>query len=228
MHNPLATSSTSQLASSAEAGALPTPWVERLFLRLEAILGPRFADLFHGDAGAIEQAKREWAEALAGFSAAEISRGLADTRQRKFPPSLPEFLHLCRPALDPEVAWIEAELGLRTHAAGERFPWSHPAVYWAARDMRSEIAGEAFAKHRKRWEFRLKAEFDKGFWASPPDPKQRRLAAPPTEVVDPAGREEAKRTMAGLREALAKRAGIVRPQDPEQVQAQAQAEEPQA
>jgi hypothetical protein len=208
-------------ASSADAvaapGAVPTPWVERLFERLRAILGPRMADLFAGAPAA--DVKREWAEALAGFTGDEIRRGIEETRTRKFPPNLPEFLHLCRPGLDPELAWYEAEAGLKSHAARERFPWSHPAIYWAARDMGPEIRSEPFAKHRKRWEMRLKAEFAKGEWSAPPDPTQRRLAAPKAEVIDPVGREEAKAVMRNLRQALyardqLRRAGAMQQETP--------------
>lgn len=207
MQQALATSSTSRLASSPER-AVPAPQpvavVERVFDRLAAILGPRLADVVA--ASSIEKVKAEWGKALAGFSFEEIARGLDETRSRKFPPNLPEFLHLCRPGLDPEVAWCEAELGLAARAAGERFPWSHWAIYWAARDMVSEITGSTFAKHRKRWEVRLKAEFAKGVWNSPPDPSQRRIAHTPPVVEDPVGREEAKKRMRELQEGLRRRA----------------------
>ena len=209
MQNPIQ-SLTSPLASSAEArpapAAVPVPWIERLFDRLRVILGPRLADLFAG--APVEDVKREWGEALAGFTGEEIKRGLDETRTRRFPPSLPEFLHLCRPGLDPEVAWYEAEQGLRAHAEKRAFPWSHPAIYWAARDstFAPAIRGESFSKHRKRWEIHLKAEFAKGAWANPPDPTQRRIAAAPAVVDDPVGRDEAKRLMANLRDKLARRA----------------------
>ena len=214
MQNPM-TSLTLNPASSVEAhaapAAAPKPWVEKLFGRLRAVLGPRMADLFAG--APVEDVKREWAEALAGFTGEEILRGIEETRTRKFPPNLPEFLHLCRPGLDPETAWYEAEQGLRSHAAKERFPWSHPAIYWAARDLAPELRGEStFAKCRTRWEVRLKAEFAKGVWCDPPDPTQRRLSAAPAVVEDPIGRQEAQRRLQALRAGLAARAAPPEPQ----------------
>ena len=194
----LPTSSTSPPALSADGGPIPLRWVEDLFERLAAILGASLANVYAG--AKPEVVKAEWAEALASFSADEVKRGLAATRTRRFAPNLPEFLHLCRPALDPEVAWIEAERGLASHAKGERFAWSHPAVYWAARQMSCEVRGESFAKCRKRWEAVLAAEFGKGAWSPPPDPTQRRITAPvQAEIGNPALREEARAKLRSLR-----------------------------
>lgn len=201
MDQPLQTSSTSKLAVSSSVPAIPESWVEKLFRRLEAILGARMGDVYH--AADKDQVKREWAEALYGYSDEELRRGIAATRTRKFPPNLPEFLHLCRPALDPEIAWIEAEEGLRAHAKGVAFPWSHAAVYWAGRRMATELrAGDGFAKHRKRWEVVIAAEFAKGAWASPPDPTLRRLASTQQDMVNPIQREEARARMAEIRKRI--------------------------
>ncbi len=122
--------------------------------------------------------RAEWAEALAGFTGEEIKRGLAAARTRRFAPNLGEFLHLCRPALDPESAWIEAEQGMRAHAAGERFAWSHPAVYWAAREMQFELRSSRFDDCRKRWTRLLEQQWAARDWLLPPDPTVRRLEAP--------------------------------------------------
>lgn len=183
---------------------IPEAWVERLFERLAAILGARMADIVAGSKP--EDVKREWALALAGFGDNEIRRGIASTRTCKFPPNLPEFLHLCRPALDPELAWVEAEEGLRSHAAHERFAWTHPAVYWASRTFAVELRSDTFAKHRKRWQMVLGQEFAKGFWAAPPDPTQRALAAPQqarqVDAINPLLREQAFARLRELRKAM--------------------------
>lgn len=173
------TSSTPMRALSPDGTPVPVHWVADLFERLTAILGSSMANVYAAaDAGRVQA---EWCEALAGFSAEEVKRGLAAVRTRRFAPNLPEFLHLCRPALDPETAWIEAEQGMRLHIAGERFAWSHPAVYWAARAMSFELRTTAFAQSRKRWEAVLSAEFAKGAWAAPADPTTRRIAAAPQQ-----------------------------------------------
>ncbi|HSC06806.1 MAG TPA: replication protein P [Steroidobacteraceae bacterium] len=166
-------SSTSQHALSADGIPIPIHWVEELFKRLGAILGPRAADTFGSRDLAL--VKREWAEALAGFSADEVKRGLAATRTRKFAPNLGEFLHLCRPALDPEIGFIEAEKGLRSHADGIAFAWSHPAVYWAAVGMSFEVRSTPYAHVRKRWDAHLADQFAIGRWPAIPDPTAARI-----------------------------------------------------
>lgn len=185
--------------------AVPVEWVEDLFGRLAAILGARLADVFAGaDTDAV---KAEWAQALLGFSGPEIKRGLAATRThsaRGFAPNLPEFLHLCRPSLDPEVAWDEGHLGMKARADAQAFDWSHPAVYWAARDFGHELrVGEPFAKHRKRWEVRLAEWFAAGRWAAIPEVKQRLEAPQPAQgALVPGSRDAALAQLARVRQKL--------------------------
>ena len=164
------------MANSArcpDGRSVPTPWVEDLFARLTAILGSSVATLYAG--ADPDLVKAAWGEALGGLSTAEIKRGLAATRTRKFAPNLPEFLHLCRPALDPEVAWHEAEQGMRMHAQQQPFEWSHPAVFWAARDFAFELRTSNFAACRKRWEPLLAKTFALRVWPAIPDPMAKRL-----------------------------------------------------
>lgn len=180
-------SSTSQRALSIDATALiPTPWIGELFERLGAIVGKEAMDRVYGGMRP-EVVKAEWADALAGFSADEIRRGLAAMRTRKFPPALPDFVLACRPALDPDVAWTEAEFGIAAHDRHEAFAWSHPAVYWAAAAMRLEVRSGNYRVVNKRWARTLANEFAKGAWAAPPDPTQRALpaATAPSSFVDP-------------------------------------------
>lgn len=165
--------STSPLALSRDGAPIPLRWVEDLFERLAAILGGAMSNVYAS--ADPERVKAEWAEALAGFSATEVKRGLSACRTRRFAPNLGEFLHLCRPALDPETAWIEAEEGLRAHAAQQRFDWSHPAVYWAAAGMAFDIRSSSFAVQRRRWDRLLSQEFERGEWRDIPDPTARRI-----------------------------------------------------
>ena len=180
---------------------MPVRWVEDLFARLSAILGGAMSNVYAS--ADPELVKAEWAEALAGFSAEEVKRGLAGCRTRKFAPNLGEFLHLCRPALDPEFAWIEAEKGLRSFTDGTPFDWSHPAVYWAARGMAYDIRTGSFERMRKRWEAALREQFGAGYWASPPDPSAKRLAqqAQGNELA-PSRREHVADQLRSLRERM--------------------------
>jgi hypothetical protein len=185
---------------SPDGTPVPTRWVEDLFARLAAIFGGSMSNVYAS--ADPDRVKAEWAEALAGFSAEEVKRGLAATRTRKFAPNLPEFLHLCRPALDPEVAWIEAEQGMASHAKGERFAWTHPAVYWAARQFGYELRSSSFEQCRKRWTATLAAEFAKGAWAAPADPTQRRIAAPEQQTCNPMMAAQAREKLRELRRRL--------------------------
>lgn len=181
-------SSTSSPVLSPDGAPVPVRWVEDLFARLAAILGGAMSNVY---ASADPQlVKAEWAEALGGFSADEVKRGINATRTRKFPPNLPEFLHLCRPALDPETAWIEAEAGMRSHGEKVAFAWSHPAVYWAARELQYELRTSNFAACRKRWEAALGAMWALRAWPTVPDPTVKALEHSPRSCAsDPARRD---------------------------------------
>ena len=78
---------------SPDGTPVPTRWVEDLFARLAAIPGGSMSNVYAS--ADPDRVKAEWAEALAGFSAEEVKRGLAATRTRKFAPNLPEFLCTC-------------------------------------------------------------------------------------------------------------------------------------
>lgn len=172
--------------------------IRELFARLLHILGP--AELGRMIGGADPDAFRAtWAEHLGGFTRAEIARGLAEASNRRFPFRLGEFKNWCRPALDPEVAWHEAEMGLRDREHGQVGEWTHPAVFRAAARLSSEVRSGDYTKHRARWAYMLKRELSYGFgeWPGPPP-----LAIDgPTETWR-APTEEEKREQAALRQRL--------------------------
>jgi hypothetical protein len=123
----LTTTSTSPLAAFKP---LPMSAVQELFKFLEAQFGKKVHDLF-GDSDP-EDLKNAWSSGLAGFRLRELQRGQEALRSRRFVPTMGEFVLMCRPALDPEYAWHEAQDGLRARDRGEPGEWSHPAVYRAA------------------------------------------------------------------------------------------------
>lgn len=167
------TSLTRPAASSADVAQQPIPreWVARVFQRLTAQLGAKVADLYAGVPQAHVQA--EWAAGLAGYHDAEIARGVAACRTRVFAPTLGEFLRLCRPALDPERAWLEAQDGLQARDRGEAGNWTHPAVWRAAVAMSAEVRGGEFAKHRLRWTRVMEQQLAAGWRADVPAPPVR-------------------------------------------------------
>lgn len=162
--------STSQAVSST-ADRVPDSWIDEVFARLTAQLGVKVADLWAG--ADPDRVRSEWAEALAAFDPSEIRRGLAATRARTFAPTLGEFLRLCRPALDPEAAWIEACECMRQRDAGEVGDWTHPGVYRAARDMAYELRTSTFKQNSRRWTWMVERELRRGWLMAVPKPAPR-------------------------------------------------------
>ena len=80
------------------APRLPMPWIEKIFTHLTELYGSRFADMWRGvDVAGV---KTTWAAKLGGFSdrPEAIKAALDALDDKPLPPTLPEFLHLCRDA----------------------------------------------------------------------------------------------------------------------------------
>ena len=142
-------------------------WVEALFAKLAARYGTLFTDRFAGVPQQLLVA--EWGSELAGFTADEIRRGLDGCRTLKFPPTLPEFISLCRPPIDPHAAFNEALDNLAKRDQGHNPAWTHPGIYWAAQavgpfDMRQST----YASIKPRWEKALADQLSKREWAPIP------------------------------------------------------------
>lgn len=181
-----ATTALSTFTQPSSLEPLPQKWVARIFERLTAQLGSKVADLWAGVPPANVQA--EWADALAGFHATEIERGLKACQTRAFAPTLGEFCRLCRPALDPEFAWLEAGHCLRQRDKGEMGDWTHPGVFRAGCEMSMEARGGNWKEHRKRWEWTLQRELAEG-WSEIPAPALRiasdvKCGPPPSDIKE--------------------------------------------
>ena len=76
--------------------SLPEAWIDRIFERLSCFYGSKFADMWRGTDPV--QLKAVWSEKLAGFhDRPEIIRhALESLDDRPWPPTLPEFLEVCR------------------------------------------------------------------------------------------------------------------------------------
>lgn len=159
------------LANRFEAPqALPTPWIKKLFQRLTAMYGSKLPQMWGGVPE--EAVHAVWAEDLAGFSGDEIAVGLQACKQRDWPPTLPEFLKLCRPWMAPEVAYHEAVHGMTARQRGQMGSWSHPAVYWAAIGVSTvDLLGSTYGQIKARWEKTLSEEIAKGEWHPIPEPR---------------------------------------------------------
>lgn len=82
--------------SPPKSNALPDAAMERLFARFEAMYGAKFADAWKGCN--LANVKTVWAEALGACSRDELAAGIAGCMAKEWPPTLPEFLKLCRQA----------------------------------------------------------------------------------------------------------------------------------
>ncbi len=183
-----------QLAKSSTFEPLPMPWIERLFSRLHGFYAAKFAEQWKGaDIGTV---KALWAEELGGYSAAEIAAGLDGCRKRDWPPTLPEFLKLCRPPVNHTMLWYEAQSAARERDQGKVGTWSAPWVFAAFREMAFEVRAGEFGKYGERWRFELeraKVAFDRGEIAAEiPVPAK---ALPEPEKLN---RDEAKQRVAAL------------------------------
>lgn len=167
-----------ELSTSPQpAKPVPVSWIERIFVRLGSYYGSKFADLWNGFD--VAQVKLDWAEALATYTPDEIGRGIAECLRHDWPPTLPEFLKRCRPALDPEAAYWEAckVMPLR-HSTSEHVraaaKFSHPAIFWAACEF-GDIGQTSYDRIKTRWKMALDEAYRRcyevgGKFATVPEP----------------------------------------------------------
>lgn len=73
---------------------LPDSWIDKLFERLACMYGRKFADLWGGvDPASV---RKLWAEKLGVYPGAVIAKALLACDTRPYPPTLPDFLLLCK------------------------------------------------------------------------------------------------------------------------------------
>jgi hypothetical protein len=166
---------TPQLSTSEP---LPTAWIEKLFERMTALYGSKFADMWRGTDP--EQVKALWSQELGKLSREEVTKGAQALMTLEWPPSLPQFINLCRPKLDAQKAFTEALNGLMARDRGEVGVWSHPAVFWAAvRVGAFDIKNATYPQIKGRWESALGDELEKSQWPEIPKPV---VSLPPVKV----------------------------------------------
>lgn len=179
--------------SSSGTDRLPSRILDRIFQRLAGQFGAKLAQLYGGVPP--ETVHDEWAIGLAGFQATELDRGLRLCSERAFAPTLGEFKRACRPALDPEFAFVEAGFGLRDRDAGKVGDWSHPAVYRAACAMSAEVRSGDWSKARARWTSLLRRELEAGWGEVPPVPARINDDRRPTSGIPKQTRADIQRIL---------------------------------
>lgn len=104
---------------------LPKHWVEALFKKFLVRYGTLWADRYKGLGLTPDEIVDEWATELGGFTPEEIKRGLEASRAKTFPPTLPEFLTLCRPVATVRPSADEAwALSLKAQDEAETVVWT--------------------------------------------------------------------------------------------------------
>lgn len=104
---------------------LPRNWIEALFKKFLIRYGHLWADRYAGLDLTPDEIVDEWATELGGFSPEEIKRGLDACRANKFPPTLPEFISLCRPAASVRPSADEAwAIAIKAKDESETVVWT--------------------------------------------------------------------------------------------------------
>lgn len=165
--------------SPQRPSVLPDEWIERLFLRFSAMYGSRFSDMWRGcDLSAVKAA---WAEDLGGLTRDELRRGVDACKTREWPPTLPEFVKLCRPPISAEAAFREAvEQTIRRDQGRDQ--WSHPAIFWAAQKITAfELKNRSWRELEAVWRDEFGKQLARGEW--PPIPERLEALPAPGETM---------------------------------------------
>lgn len=161
---------------STSTNPAPIKWVESLFSRMEAMYGAKFLDMWRGTDAAL--VKQLWADEMGKLSTEDLKRGYAALMARDWPPSLPEYVKMCKPSIDPLVAYYEAVNGTQAREQGKKGDWSHPAIFWASVKVSAyDLKHASYSQIKQRWEKALADEMEKGEWVPVPDALQA-LPAP--------------------------------------------------
>jgi hypothetical protein len=159
--------------SRANPPSLPDSWVEKIFRRMESRYGAKWVDSLGGIDR--ERVRQAWGEDLASLSPAEIAHGLEACRTRVWPPTLPEFVLLCRPLADARADFEQArvQMAIRLRGNGDD-RWSRPEVYWAAVAIGNhDLQVFGWEQLRSRWEYALSTA------RNDPPPEYRAALPPP-------------------------------------------------
>lgn len=173
-------------AQQATMGALVVNEMRMLY-------GSKFAQQWQGLTA--RELKESWDHKLSGLRERDVRRGLVACLHRDWPPTLPEFLRLCCPWMDSEVAYHEAVHGMSCRRRGEMGEWSHPAIYWAAVAVSStDLLNSTYSSIKGRWEKTLIQEMEKGEWKDIPKASVA-LPAPKQTTADRVEAEKALKAM---------------------------------
>lgn len=176
-------------SSTSPHRPIPSAWVDSLFTRMGALYGAKFADMW--GSSDIAAVKGLWAQELGKLTKEELANGVQKLMDHEWPPSLPAFIKLCKPPMEPVRAYYEALAGIKAREDGEVGEWSHPAVYWAMVKIGAyDLKNLSFSAVRDRWVATLDSVMAQGQWEPIPAPS---LALPAPGKTKLSNEEAAKR-----------------------------------
>jgi len=168
-------------------GALPANWIDALLTKFEVYYG----DKFHRQWANVprDAMRKQWAIDLGQLSRDELSAGVEALKYAEWPPTLPEFIALCKPPFDYAAALYEAIEQIQRRDSGQD-KWSRPEIYWAAIQIgRFDLLNVPQELMLKRFTAALKQAIAEGR-SDPVPPRAPALPAPGKAVADK-GRVEA-------------------------------------
>lgn len=157
---------SNQLSTSTDP--IPAAWIDALFAKMLSLYGNKFSEMWRDlDLIAV---KAVWAQELQKLSRNEVAKGANSLVTQEWPPTLPQFIKLCRISIDPLKAYYEAVNGAAARERGEIGEWSHPAIFWSFVAIGAfDIKHQTYSAIRERWESALAEELNKGAWKDIPN-----------------------------------------------------------
>lgn len=202
--NTLATQSTAKQSAWLEKHPkLGFSLIDHLWNRMDGAYPNRWRAAF-ANQQAIENWREAWAEAFEdeGIHPGEIKAAIAVCRKTyDWPPSLAEFLKICRPPINYELAYHEAAEQMRLRESGSD-TWSSPALYWAAASIGLDLQHQPYATMKTRWHKAMDEAADKIKTGKLPNTVPARLVALPAPGCTKADHDAIRGRVAELREII--------------------------
>lgn len=134
--------------------AIPQQAIEKIFATMQSLYGAKFFEQWRSVS--IDSVQRHWGIALGKMTPEQIRRGMTLVETLDLPPTLPQFIKLCKPASDPHAAYFEAIAGIAARERGEAGDWSDAAIYWAAATIGAfDLKTQPYAQISRRWQAAL-------------------------------------------------------------------------
>jgi len=171
-----------QLSTSIDP--ISDKWIDALFAKMSTYYGNKFSDMWRDSN--MQAVKSVWAQELRKLSREDFTRGANALMTQEWPPTLPQFIKLCRPAIDSVTAYYEAVNGAVAREQGMMGEYSHPAIFWAAVKVGAfDLKHQTYSGIKGRWETALAQEMAKAEWQPIPEPMMALPAPAPAlkEVV---------------------------------------------